>query len=96
MNQSFKSKVLALVRVIPRGQVLTYGRVASLAGAPGAARRVGTLMKGNYDLQIPCHRVVRADGAVGEYNRGGREAKKRLLLEEGVSIKGDKVIFKEQ
>jgi O-6-methylguanine DNA methyltransferase len=95
MKQSFKTQVLAVVSKIPKGKVLTYGRVASLAGAPGAARAVGAFMKANYNLQVPCHRVVRADGSIGEYNRGGREAKKKLLVKEGVNVRGDKVIFKE-
>ena len=40
-------------------------------------------MKANYDPEIPCHRVVRSDGVIGEYNRGGRNEKIRKLVEEG-------------
>ncbi len=40
-------------------------------------------MKANYDPEIPCHRVIRSDGKIGEYNRGGPEAKLRILKEEG-------------
>ena len=83
MNSSFKEKVLAVVRTIPRGQTRTYSEIARAVGHPGAARAVGTLMKHNYDPTVPCHRVLRADGKIGDYNRGGPEAKQKLLQEEG-------------
>lgn len=81
ISRDFCAKVEAVVRRIPRGTVMTYGEVAAAAGSPGAARAVGSIMKRNYDPEIPCHRVVRADG-LGHYNRG--ETRKRaLLVEEG-------------
>ena len=79
MKSSFREKVLHVVAEIPRGEVLSYGEVAGIAGSPGAARAVGNIMKQNYDSAIPCHRVIRADGTLGGYNRGG--ASKRRLLE---------------
>lgn len=83
--EDFRQKVLAVVKDIPRGSVLSYKEVAARAGFPGAARAVGTLMKRNYDVSIPCHRVIRSDGRVGEYNRGGGGEKERRLREEGWS-----------
>jgi O-6-methylguanine DNA methyltransferase len=80
---TFKEKVFAIVRKIPRGGVMTYGEVARLAGAPGAARAVGSVLSTNYDPKIPCHRVIRADGKLGGYNRGA-EKKRELLKKEGV------------
>lgn len=62
---------------------MTYGQVARVAGSSGAARAVGMVMKNNYDPTVPCHRVIRADGKIGDYNRGGRERKEQLLTEEG-------------
>lgn len=62
---------------------MSYGQVAAAAGHPGAARAVGLVMKNNYDLTVPCHRVIRADGKIGDYNRGGAERKRKLLEEEG-------------
>ncbi len=79
---SFRERVLAVVRSIPRGETMTYGEVAALAGSPGAARAVGSIMKSNYDPSVPCHRVIRADGTLGEYNRGA-ERKDELLRQEG-------------
>lgn len=57
--------------------------VAKRAGNRRAARAVGTIMKNNFDPAIPCHRVIRADGTLGDYNRGGSEAKRKILISEG-------------
>jgi len=78
----FAEKVRDIVRKIPKGKTMTYKEVAAKAGSPNAARAVGSIMKGNYDPDIPCHRVVRSDGVAGEYNRG-REEKIRKLRAEG-------------
>ena len=80
--KSFKDKVIAIVKRIPKGKTLTYGQVAKLAGHPGAARAVGTIMANNQDKTVPCHRVVKADGTVGGYN-GLRGEKEALLKAEG-------------
>lgn len=82
----FTDKVKDVVRSIPRGQTMTYGEVAAFAGGPGAARAVGNVMHNNYDPTVPCHRVIRSDGTPGCYNRGGSEAKLKLLRKEGVTI----------
>ncbi len=78
----FTLKVLSIVKKIPKGSVLTYQQVAVQAGSPGASRAVGSILKKNYDPTIPCHRVIRSDGAPGEYNRG-RDEKIKKLREEG-------------
>ncbi len=82
-EKTFTDKVRDIVRKIPRGKTMTYKEVAVKAGNPGAARVVGSVMKANYDPQIPCHRVIRSDGKIGDYNRGGSTAKLKLLKEEG-------------
>ncbi len=81
--KTFTEKVKEVVKMIPKGKVLTYTEVAQKAGSPRASRVVGNIMKANYDPKIPCHRVVRSDGTFGEYNRGGREQKIKLLKGEG-------------
>jgi len=81
--KTFTEKVQDIVRKIPKGKVMTYGQVASKAGSPGASRAVGTIMAHNFDPSIPCHRVIRSDGKIGNYNRGGSSAKRKLLIEEG-------------
>ena len=80
---SFTQKVRDIVRAIPRGQTLTYKQVATKAGSPKASRAVGMIMSKNFDPAIPCHRVVRTDGALGNYNRGGTQQKAALLRAEG-------------
>jgi len=85
MGKSFRDEVMRAVRAIPKGSVLSYAEVAVRAGSPGAARAVGSIMKANYDPAIPCHRVIRSDGAPGEYNRG-KEKKIALLREEGYVV----------
>ena len=82
LKRSFGDRVYAVVAKIPRGKTMTYKQVATRAGNPRAARAVGTLMAHNYDEKIPCHRVVRSDGKIGDYNRGGPSRKIELLLEE--------------
>lgn len=84
MKKSFSEKVKEIVRSIPKGSVMTYGGVAKLAGSPGAGRAVGTIMAQNFDNTVPCHRVIRSDGKIGAYNRGGEKAKRTLLIKEGV------------
>jgi len=79
----FKERVLSVVKNIPRGITLSYGEVARRAGNPGAARAVGTIMKNNHDKSVPCHRVIRTDGKVGEYNGGGPLKKLAILKREG-------------
>ena len=75
---TFQQKVYAIVKAIPRGQVLTYRQVAERLGQPGAARAVGNALNKNYHAQIPCHRVIRSDRHLGGYNRGS--ARKRTSL----------------
>jgi len=82
-ESNFAERVRSVVRGIPKGETMSYGEVAVIAGAPGAARAVGSIMKGNLDPTVPCHRVIRSDGVIGEYNRGGPEVKRRLLQKEG-------------
>ena len=79
----FSEKIRAVVRTIPKGSVLTYTEVAERAGNPKAARGVANVMAANYDPTVPCHRVIRSDGGLGGYNRGGIDAKRLILENEG-------------
>ena len=75
----FQEKVYTVVKRIPRGETRSYAWVAREAGRPGAARAVGTALKKNpYTIIVPCHRVVRSDGSLGNYALGA-DLKRRLL-----------------
>ena len=65
------------------GKSMTYKEVARKAGNSKAARAVGAIMRTNYDPEIPCHRVIRSDGSLGSYNRGGTTKKRTILQREG-------------
>ena len=91
----FSQKVFDIVTSIKEGEVLTYGEVAKRAGNPGASRAVGSLMAKNQDKTVPCHRVVKSDGAIGMYNGLRGTSKQKILEKEGVSFaKSGKVILK--
>lgn len=82
MKKTFREKVMNIVRKIPKGGSMTYKQVATKAGNANAARAVGAIMRTNYDPEIPCHRVIRTDGSLGSYNRGGTKRKREILMEE--------------
>ena len=70
---------------IPRGEVRPYGWIAAEIGRPKAVRAVGTALGHNpVPLIVPCHRVVRSDGMIGQYSLGGPENKRTILAGEGV------------
>jgi methylated-DNA-[protein]-cysteine S-methyltransferase len=80
---SFFERCAVALRGIPRGEAVSYGELAALAGAPGAARAAGTFCaRSHLSLFVPCHRVVAADG-LGSYGSYGVEYKRRLLALEG-------------
>lgn len=81
-KMSFADRVYAVVKKIPKGNILTYAEVARRAGNAPAYRAVGNSLNKNFNPAIPCHRVVRSDGSVGGYNRG-RAAKIKKLRAEG-------------
>ena len=79
----FLSRCAVALRGVPRGEVVTYGELAALAGAPGAARAAGGFCaRSHLSLFVPCHRVVSA-GGLGSYGSYGTGYKRRLLGLEG-------------
>ena len=82
---SFRVKVLAAVRRIPRGRVATYGDVAAMAGRPRAARAVGNIMRACDDASVPCHRVIATGGALGGFG-SWPQLKAERLRAEGVIV----------
>jgi O-6-methylguanine DNA methyltransferase len=81
----FERAVLLKALEIPRGQVRPYAWIAREIGHPTAVRAVGSALARNpVPVLIPCHRVVRSDGDIGNYALGGSQAKRRILSAEGV------------
>lgn len=83
----FERQVLLKVLEIPRGEVRPYAWVAAELGRPLAVRAVGNAVARNpIPFVIPCHRVVRSDGRIGNYGAGGPTAKRAVLEAEGVDV----------
>jgi methylated-DNA-[protein]-cysteine S-methyltransferase len=75
----FRRAVLDRLREVPYGRTASYAVLAAAAGSPRAVRAVGSACATNpVPVVVPCHRVVRSDGAIGAY-RGGTAAKRTLL-----------------
>ena len=92
MNKTevFDEKCYRLLRLVPAGRVTTYREIARALGSRGW-RAVGSAMAKNKHLvTIPCHRVVRSDGSIGQY-ASGADVKAALLLSEGVALNNNKV-----
>jgi len=82
----FEASVLRKALEIPRGQVRPYNWIAQEIGHPKASRAVGSALAGNpAPVLIPCHRVVRGDGVIGNYIFG-TEVKRSLLTEERANL----------
>ncbi len=83
---NFQLKVWEALLRIPAGTCVAYGEVARALGAPKAARAVGSAVGANaISVLIPCHRVIRASGAIQQY-RWGAERKNALLAMEAASL----------
>ncbi len=84
----FSQAVLRKTLQIRRGEVRPYGWIAREIGHPAAVRAVGTALANNpIPYFIPCHRVIRSDGVIGNYGGGGPQAKRDILTLEGVQLK---------
>jgi methylated-DNA-protein-cysteine methyltransferase-like protein len=84
------ARILAAIRAVPAGQVISYGEIARRAGLPRRARLVARVLAGNDDPGLPWHRVLRADGRIAfePGSRGFREQCARLRREGVVVDKG--------
>jgi O-6-methylguanine DNA methyltransferase len=95
MATNLQEKVWAALYKIPKGKVTTYGALAKFLKTK-AVRAVGTAVGKNPNApECPCHRVVRADGTIGQYSgTGGVAGKIVLLKKEGVAVEKGKVDLK--
>ncbi len=87
----FKDGVIKVVRLIPKGRVMSYGQVALYVGAPRAARQVGWILRGlDKDTPIPWWRVVNNEGRISiKHSRFHALEQKELLEDEGLKIAKD-------
>jgi methylated-DNA-[protein]-cysteine S-methyltransferase len=82
-HSGFYRRVLRATSRVPFGEVITYSEAAKRAGSPRAVRAAGSALGSNpIPIVVPCHRVVRTGGAIGNYG-GGPEVKRFLLQLEG-------------
>jgi len=90
VRSDFQRRALTrLRRAVPPGSVITYQGLAAAVGAPSGQRAIGNTMATNpVPLYVPCHRVIRSDGTIGNYG-GGVARKVRLLRAEGFSVNRD-------
>jgi len=88
---TFGEKVYKVVKKIPQGKVMTYKKIAALAGKPRAWRAVGNILNKNRNPNVFCHRVIRSDGKIGGYGQGTKK-KINILRREGILIKNGRAI----
>jgi methylated-DNA-[protein]-cysteine S-methyltransferase len=87
---SFENRCYELLKLVPEGKVTTYSEIAKALDTK-AWRAVGSAMARNKNLfVIPCHRVVRKDGTIGEYALGS-DKKAKFLIKEGVEVSNGKI-----
>jgi methylated-DNA-[protein]-cysteine S-methyltransferase len=85
VESDFQRRALSRLRRIPAGAVITYQALAGMIGAPSAQRAIGNTVASNpVAIYVPCHRVIKSDGSIGNYG-GGVERKLMLLRAEGFS-----------
>jgi methylated-DNA-protein-cysteine methyltransferase-like protein len=89
VTTAFASRVADVVRALERGDVVTYGEVAALAGKPGAARGVGAVLAGTGDNGVPWWRVVNATGRLVP---GHEDEHARRLRADGIDARDGRVV----
>ena len=100
----YQQSILRILAEVPEGKVTTYGDLAKELAkrepkwSPNASRAVGTTMKNNVcGPQIPCHRVIKSDGSIGNFRGGAMGAvdeKIGLLRDEGVIVENGRIDLK--
>jgi methylated-DNA-protein-cysteine methyltransferase-like protein len=90
MSSDFNRAVLKCLSRVPRGRVVTYGQVATMAGNPRAARQVVRVLHASSDSEkLPWHRVVNRDGKISLPRGSGYELQRAMLRDEGVAFDSD-------
>lgn len=93
--ESFFDQVYAVVRLIPRGRVTSYGAIAKYLGTARSSRMVGWAMNSAHTVKpkVPAHRVVNRSGLLtGKHHFGSPTRMQELLEKEGVKVRKDQVV----
>jgi methylated-DNA-protein-cysteine methyltransferase-like protein len=93
-NEDFANAVYALVRLIPKGRVTSYGAIAKALGAAKSSRMVGYVLNKSFGVEplVPAHRVVNRTGILtGKHYFGSPTKMQELLEQEGVFVINDKI-----
>lgn len=100
----YQQAILRILAEVPKGKVTTYGDLAKELAhrdskwSPNASRAVGTTMRNNLcGPRIPCHRVIKSDGGIGNFRGGEKGAvneKVRMLKDEGVTVSDYRIDLK--
>jgi O-6-methylguanine DNA methyltransferase len=90
-----KKVLLTLLKEVPAGKTISYGKLAEKAGFPRASQFVGNvMMKNRFGPIIPCHRVIKSDGTLGKFAGKANNPQKKKLLEQEMKGKGIERYFK--
>jgi O-6-methylguanine DNA methyltransferase len=86
VESAFQRRALTRLRRVPAGSVISYQGLAAAVGVPTGQRAIGNTVASNpVPIYVPCHRVIRSDGSLGNYG-GGPERKLKLLRAEGFGV----------
>jgi O-6-methylguanine DNA methyltransferase len=89
VESEFQRRALTALQRVPAGSVITYQGLAAAVGKPDSQRAIGNTMASNpIPIVVPCHRVVKSDGSIGNYG-GGVDNKIKLLRAEGFNVGRD-------
>ena len=93
MPENFFELVYLVVKQVPPGKVTTYSAIARFLNNPRGSRAVGWAMRQcpYPSSEVPCHRVIKADGSVGGYGEEGVLKKAFLLRKEGIKVRQGKI-----
>ena len=94
-HTDFFEKVYAVVRLIPKGRVTSYGAIAKSLGTPSSSRMVGWAMNAAHTKKdVPAHRVVNRNGLLtGKMHFSTPDEMENLLKKEGITVKKDKIVY---
>lgn len=90
----FTKLVIEIIQAIPKGKVISYGKISVYAGKPRGAREVSRILHScSVKYELPWHRVINSKGMISLGKNGGYEIQRALLLSEGIVFNNEKIDF---